>query len=342
MLLLDIADIQTMIATVGLQPFYIRLFEYLTKDFTYWQQFQKSERHAFYVPNGVIELMPICNDEYYTFKYVNGHPLNSAHNRLTVVAFGTLADVSTGYPLMICPMTILTALRTAAISALASQHLAKKHSKVLAMIGCGSQSEFQVLAHHALFDITEVRYFDVDTKAMQRFAKHMDTESFTCLAMSDIQTAIQSADIIITATAAKGKQTLIQRDWLQPGQHLAGIGGDSAGKTEWDPEILKHSKLVVEYFPQTVYEGEIQNLSADAEKYVYAEIWEIISGLKPGRTDDQEITAFDSVGFALEDFSILRLCYQLAQDHQLGRDIHLIPDTLQDCKNLYGLMLAEK
>ena len=341
MLLLDIPAICDIISQVGIKPFYQRLCEQLTHDFSNWSQFQKSCRHAVQVPNGIMELMPICNDEFYAFKYVNGHPNNPLHNKLTVIAFGMLADVTTGYPLMISSMTLLTALRTAATSALASKHMAKKHSTRIAIIGCGAQSEFQILAHHTLFDISEVCFYDIDPKAMQRFATHLQKESFTLLPATSIKNAIEGADIIITATAAPGKQILIPHEWLVPGQHISGIGGDSPGKTELDPEILKHSKVVVEYFPQTQHEGEIQNLAPNAKPYVYAELWEILSGMKPGRTSDQDITLFDSVGFALEDFSILRLCYQLAQDYHAGMETKLIPDTLSDCKNLYGLLIGD-
>lgn len=341
MLLLEIPAICTMISKVGLKTFYLRLCENLTTDFSHWEQFQKSPRHAVFVPNGVIELMPICNDELYTFKYVNGHPLNPINNKLTVVAFGMLADVATGYPLMLSSMTLLTALRTAATSALASKYMAKQNSKRVAIIGCGAQSEFQILAHHALFDLSEVRYFDPDAGAMRRFACHLQDESFELLPKDDVQSAIEGADIIITATAAKGKQKILELSWLKPGQHISGIGGDSPGKTELDPEILKHAKVVIEYFPQTQHEGEIQNLGEQAQNFVYAELWEIISGKKSGRSNDQDISVFDSVGFAMEDFSILRLCYQLSQDYHLGKDINLIPNDIADCKNLFGLLRGE-
>ena len=341
MLLLEIPVICQMVEKIGIKDFYLRLCANLIEDFSHWQEFQKSPRHAVYVPNGVMELMPICNNEFYSFKYVNGHPLNPLNNKLNVVAFGMLADVVTGYPLMISSMTLLTAFRTAAIAALSSKYLAKKNSKCLTIIGCGAQSEFQVLAHHALLDLAEVRYFDIDPDAMQRFAANLSHASFTLVPMDAIQSAIQGADIIITATAAPGKQHVLEMAWLSPGQHICGIGGDSPGKTELDPLILRNSKIVVEYFPQTHHEGEIQNLDAEAEQLVYAEMWEILSGLKAGRVNDTEITLFDSVGFALEDFSVLRLCHQLAEEHRLGKVIDLIPDTLADCKNLFGLLIGK-
>ena len=103
--------------------------------------------------------------------------------------------------------------------------------------------------------------------------------------------------------------------------------------------ILKHSKIVVEYFPQTQHEGEIQNLGDDAKEHVYASLWEIISQKKCGRETEQEITLFDSVGFAIEDYSALRLIYDLAQSHQKGQSIPFIPHDLADCKNLFGLLV---
>ncbi len=341
MLLLEIPDICSIIEKTGLHHFFIQLSDYLTEDFSNWHQFQKSSRHAFYVKNGVMELMPICNNELYSFKYVNGHPENPLSNKLNVVAFGVLADVNSGYPIMISSMTLLTALRTAAISALASKHMAKKNSKTLAIIGCGAQSEFQIMAHHALLDLTEVRYFDIDSSSMNRFAANLKQESFKLIPMQNIRETIQGADIIITATAAKGKLHILEHEWLEPGQHISGIGGDSPGKTELDPEILKHSRVVVEYLPQTQHEGEIQNLGEDATHHVYAELWEILAGNKPGRQDDISLSVFDSVGFALEDFSILRLCFQLAKTLHLGKSIHIIPEHLSDCKNLYGLLMGD-
>lgn len=333
MLMLESDVIKLLINKIGLKEFYFLLFANLTEDFTNWQQFQKTSRHALYVPNGVIELMPICNDKLYSFKYVNGHPANIKNKQLTVVAFGVLADVVSGYPLLLAAMTMLTAIRTAAIAALASSFLAQKDSKKLAIIGCGAQSEFQVTAHHALFDLEEVRYFDINPIAMQRFHTNLSKESFKLIPAENIIDAITGVDIIITATACKQKQRILELDMLAKGQHIVAIGGDSIGKTELCPNILRNSKVVVEYFEQTLFEGEIQNLEEDAYKFVYAELWEIISKAKVGRVGD-EITVFDSVGFALEDFSILRLCFDLARQYNLGEKIDLIPLELEH--DLYG------
>ncbi len=341
MLSLETKVLQQMIKQIGLRAFYLRLLETLTEDFSNWHHFQKCERHAMYVDNGVLELMPICNQNLYSFKYVNGHPLNPLNNKLNVVAIGMLADVHTGYPLMIAAMTVLTAIRTAAVSALSSRYLARKNAKKIAIIGCGAQSEFQILAHHALFDLNEIRHFDIDPAAMRRFENNLRHESFQLIPQQSVRDAIKGADIIVTATAARGKHKVLELDWLEPGQHICGIGGDSPGKTELDPEILRHAKVVVEYIPQSQYEGEIQNLGDEAKNYIHAEMWEMVSGIKSGRIDDQEISVFDSVGFALEDFSILRLCYEIAKELEIGQEIDLLPYSLKDCKNLYGVFLRE-
>ncbi|MDP3705297.1 MAG: ornithine cyclodeaminase [Legionellaceae bacterium] len=341
MILLETKAIQTMIKKMGLSAFYLRLCDNLTEDFKNWHRFQKCNRNAMYVDNGVIELMPICNDELYSFKYVNGHPLNPKQNKLNIIAIGMLADVATGYPLMLAAMTVLTAIRTAAASALSSRYLAKATSKKVAIIGCGAQSEFQILAHHALFNLSEVRYFDIDPDAMNRFKHNLQSESFNLVPATSCLAAITDADIIITTTAAVGKHKVLELSWLKPGQHICGIGGDSPGKTELDPEILKHAKVVVEYFPQTHHEGEIQNLGPHAADFVHAEFWEVISGTKSGRTDANEITVFDAVGFALEDFSVLRLCYELSKEFHLGRSVDFVPYSLDDCKDLYGLFVRE-
>ncbi len=338
MKLVRIQDVQNLFAQWDIKTFFRELVEILLEDFSHWDHFQKSARYAAYVKNGVMELMPICGSKLFSFKYVNGHPENPAKQLLNIVAVGMLADVETGHPLLVSEMTLLTALRTAAVSALGSQLMARKKSKKLAIIGCGAQSEFQVLAHHALFNLEEVHYFDLDPLAMERFARHLEGESFKLIPAVHTRAAIADVDIIITATAARGKQHVLKADWIQPGQHISGVGGDSPGKTELDPEILKSATIVVEYFPQTHHEGEIQNLGDEAQKYVYAELWELCTGKKPCRTREQEITLFDAVGFALEDYSILRYVYSLVERLQLGLEVDLVPEHIQDSKNLFGVL----
>ncbi len=338
MLLIEIQHLKQLIDAISLKKFFQALTKNLTQDFKDWNSFQKSPRHAIYVEQGVIELMPIANKKLYSFKYVNGHPGNTKINEPTIFACGMLAETTTGKPLLVAEMTLLTALRTAATAALASSLLAKPKSKTLAIIGCGAQSEFQVLAHHSLLNLTEVHYFDIDPKAMKRFAESMKHESFKLIPGKNIRDTIRGVDIIVTATAVNKKQKILNYAWIEPGQHICGIGGDSPGKTELDIQLLKNSKIVVEYFPQTVHEGEIQNLGKQAKKYVHAELWQIISGKKAGRKNSKEITLYDCVGFALEDYSALRLVYELATRHHIGVETNLIPTHMSNSKDLFSLL----
>ena len=338
MKLIDIDTLCQMISRIGLNNFYLQLIQTLENDFSRWHTFYKSPRHATHYSHGVIELMPCSNDEFYSFKYVNGHPDNTRDNKLCVVAMGLLSEVASGYPLMISEMTLLTALRTAATAALAARYLARKDSQLLAIIGTGAQAEFQAHAFMAQFPIQQISYFDIDPLAMDKFEKNMRPalakHSDALLRCDTIAAAVRAADIIVTATAAKKRLELFTAEQIKPGTHIHAMGGDCPGKTEFSPAILKHCKVVVEYTPQSRAEGEIQQ---GEEALIDAELWEIITGKKPGRENNSEITFFDSVGFALEDFSILKLVYQLAQEMKLGKDINLIPN-LDNAKNLFSLI----
>ena len=334
MIILSVADIQQLIATVSLNGFLQQLFVALQSDFRRWHEFKLSARHATHYAHGVIELMPCSDDDLYAFKYVNGHPANTSHKQLCVVAIGQLSDVASGYPLMLSEMTLLTALRTAATGVLAASYLAKKDSKVLAIIGCGAQAEFQVSAFINHFQINEIRFYDIDELAMAKFSQNCSGLTQCMVVCHSITDAIRNADIVITATAAKQQQSLFKFSELAPGAHIQAMGGDCPGKTELDSMLLKQSKVVVEYKPQSLLEGDMQHCDASD---VYAELWELVSEQRSGRENNQEITVFDSVGFALEDYSILRTTYDLARKHHLGTEFSLIPE-LTDPKNLFSLI----
>lgn len=332
--LITVSDICDMIHKIGIENFFHELIAELNHNFSHWQEFQLMPRPAVHFDQGVIELMPTASRDYYTFKYVNGHPRNPLQNKQTVVAMGLLADIETGYPLMISEMTLLTAFRTAATAALAAQYLAKKKAKTLAIIGTGAQGEFLAWAHRVALGIKKIKYFDIDPQAMKKFATNLAGHDFELIPCADGRNAIQDADVIVTATAAKKRALILENSWINPGVHINGIGGDCPGKTELDPELLKRSKVVVEFLAQTKIEGEIQNIDLSQ---VHTELWEIIQGKKAGRVNEQEITIFDSVGFALEDYSILKYVYRLAAAHLLGSNINLIPE-IPDPKNLFGLL----
>ncbi|MBI2026064.1 MAG: ornithine cyclodeaminase [Candidatus Levybacteria bacterium] len=335
MKIITVESLTELLKRHGFDNYMMDLMEALKRDFKNWHSFTKMPRPAMHVPDGVLELMPICdNNRYYSFKYVNCHPKNPLIGKQTVVATGQLSQIDSGYPLMFSEMTILTALRTAANSALATDLMARKDARTLALIGTGAQSEFQVSALKLVRDIREVRYFDIDSKAMDKFEKNMEGKHLRLVRCKNTKEAIEGADIITVCTACKAHVDVIKNDWVKVGVHINALGGDTIGKTELELSILTRCRIVVEYFDQCVIEGEIQRLSKkEAKELVHAEFYELISGTKKGRETDEDITLFDSVGIALEDYSALTLTYELAEKYNIGEERNLTP-VLKDPKNL--------
>lgn len=334
MIVLDIHDINALIKKVGYHAFFEQLINTLEEDFKHWSTFDKCPRVANHVPDGVIELMPISNDNMYSFKYVNGHPKNPSQDKCTVMATGQLSVTETGEPLMFSEMTILTAFRTAATSAMAAKHLADKDANVLCLIGTGSQSEFQYLAYSFIFDLKEVRYFDTDPAAMEKFARNMAQFDIKLTPCDNATEAVKGADLITTCTADKKYQTVLTDDMITTPVFINALGGDCPGKTEIEKALVERSNIVVEYLPQSRVEGEIQQLEAD---FTCPELHQIINKEVALNVKKDGTIIYDSVGFALEDYSVLRLVYALAKEHNLGRDLPLIPE-LSDVKNLFSAL----
>ena len=318
----------------GLTQMMIGLSEYIESDFKRWELFDKTPRVASHSAEGVIELMPTSDGEVYGFKYVNGHPKNTKDGLQTVTAFGLLADVTTGYPVLLSEMTLLTALRTAATSAMAAKFLAPKDATTMAMIGNGAQSEFQSLAMQAICGITHVRLYDIDPLATQKAAGHLAAAGLKVTACKTAQEAIEGADIITTCTADKQYATILTDNMVGSGVHINAIGGDCPGKTELHRDILLRSDIFVEFPPQTRIEGEIQQLPDD---YPVQQLWKVITGQTAGRRSEAQITLFDSVGFAIEDFSSLRYIRDLIQGTNFFSPLDMLADP-DDPRDLYGML----
>ena len=338
MKLVTVSDFAEMIKKHTMEQFLLDLIEYLKVDFGNWENFDKSSRYAAHVVGGMQELMPTLDDKYFTFKFVNCHPENPKIGKQTVVATGQLSEIKYGYPLMFSEMTVLTALRTAAVSALANEYLARKDSSVLTLIGTGAQSEFQAIATRLVLPIKTIRYFDTDPLAMDKFERNMDGKGFKLIRCKSHKEACEGADIITVCTACKQHVVVIKDEWVKPGMHINGLGGDCVGKTELERDILFRGKVIVEYTEQSMMEGDIQQLTQEeVNQVLHAEMWEIILGNKSGRETAEEVTIFDSVGFAIEDFAGLRLTYDLVNKYGLGEDIEMTP-SITDPKDLISIL----
>lgn len=339
---IGIERIRELVGRVGPAVFIGGLAEEIEADYRRWREFDKSPRHATHSPIGVIELMPASDGRQYAFKYVNGHPKNTAKGLLTVTAFGVLADVETGYPLLLAELTLTTALRTAAMSAIAARWMARSNSRTMALIGNGAQSEFQTIAFHHLLGIRGVRLYDTDPAATAKLERNLSALALPGLEVIPCGSAfeaVQGADIVTTVTADKRNAIVLTPDMVCEGMHLNAVGGDCPGKTELHPDILKRSdaRIVVEFEPQSRVEGEVQQLDS---AFPVIEFADVVSGAVHVREYDAQVTIFDSVGFALEDFSALRYIDRL--NRQIGgtrQRLDLIPE-MNDPKDLFGELSA--
>ena len=332
---IDLPTMAKYLKSVGAETVIKRLVPYLEEDYKRWNDFDKVPRMAHHSPVGVIELMPIGDSKTYSFKYVNGHPENPKHNFLTVMAIGVLAEVCTGFPLLLSELTLTTAVRTAATSVMAAKYLAKPNPKKMALIGNGCQSEFQALGFHHVLGVEEIYCYDVDPAATDKLMDNLkDVKGLKLIKCSSTKEACKGVDIITTITADKKNAIIITPDMVEPGMHINAVGGDCPGKTELDSKVLFMGDVYVEFEPQSRIEGEIQHMD---DNFKVTEIWNVIKTGKPINRKPDEITIFDSVGFALEDFSILRLMYDIAKDENVGIPQELVP-VLKNPKNLYGML----
>jgi ornithine cyclodeaminase len=249
-----------------------------------------------------------------------------------------LANVVNGYPVLLSEMTILTALRTAATSALAAKYLAPKGARVMGMIGNGAQCEFQALAFNEIIGIETIRLYDLDMQATKKAAKNLRNKSLNIVICNSAEEAISGVDIITTCTADKQNATVLSDNMVGSGVHINAIGGDCPGKTELHRDILLRSDIFVEYPPQTRIEGEIQALAPD---FPVTELWKVIEGQAEGRRSKAQITLFDSVGFATEDFSALRYVHHQLQKNGYYTNLDLLADP-DDPRDLFGMLERAK
>jgi len=330
----SVDNMMKLVNAIGPAQMIAEIADYIEADFKRWELFDKTPRVAAHSEEGVIELMPTSDGESYGFKYVNGHPANMARGFQTVTAFGVLARVDNGYPVLLSEMTILTALRTAATSALVAKYLAPKGAKTMAMIGNGAQCEFQALAFQTVVGIETVRLYDIDPDATDKAAKNLAATGLKVISCSSPEEAVAGAQIITTCTADKQYATILTDNMVGAGVHINAIGGDCPGKTELDATILERSTVFVEYPEQTFIEGEVQHFD---DSFPVVELWTVINGTHQGRSSADEITVFDSVGFAIEDFSALKYLRDQTAGTDYELDIDLIADPANP-KNLFSLI----
>ena len=218
---------------------------------------------------------------------------------------------------------------------MAAKYLAPEGADTMAVIGNGAQSEFQALAFKAILDIRRLRLYDIDPSASRRCARNLAGLGFDVTICATAQEAVEGAHIVSTATADKQNATILSDNMVGAGVHINAVGGDCPGKTELHRGILLRSDIFVEFPEQTRVEGEIQQLAAD---HPVTELWQVIAGKVAGRTAERQITLFDSVGFAIEDFSALRYVRDQLKATGLYQELDLLADP-DEPRDLFGMLL---
>jgi len=243
------------------------------------------------------------------------------------IAVIILMDLKTSIPVAIMDGTYVTAYRTGAAGAVAAKVLARKDSKIIGVVGAGTQARMQILALREVFSIKEIKVWDINTTWRDRYVEEMSEQlKIPIEPVEDIKDAVIEADIIVTVTPSR--KALVMKEWIQEGVHINAIGADGPGKQELDPFIVKRAdKVVVDSLNQCRIIGEIQHALADGlitEDDVYAEIGQILIGEKKGRETNEEITLFDATGLAAQDIAAANIVFKQAKEKGIGRVVSLL------------------
>lgn len=274
--------------------------------------------------DGDLRTMPACLEDLSAagVKIVNVHPKNPSKGLPTVMALLVLNSPETGAPIAVMGGTFLTNMRTGAAGAIAAKYLARTESKIVGMIGAGVQARTQLLGVSRFFKIERVIVSDRSLEHGRAFEQ--DARGFLDCEYkltTDPKDACD-CDILITTTPARAP--VVKSSWVKPGTHINAIGADAKGKQELESALTKRTKVVVDDMAQAVHSGEVNVPISEGvlkPEEIYAQIGEILTGAKPGRTSNEEITIFDSTGLAIQDVSTGTIVYKRALE--LGKGLKL-------------------
>jgi ornithine cyclodeaminase/alanine dehydrogenase-like protein (mu-crystallin family) len=281
-----------------------------------------AEHGSFHVKAGLLT----ADRPYFAAKLNANFPENGRRHGLpTIQGAVLLSDAFNGVPLAIMDSISITALRTAAASAVATKYLARKGWEVLGVCGCGGQAEAQIMAMLAVGKPERIVVYDLDAQKANAFAQSMARKSeATVRASADLTQVAREADVLVTCTTAK--KYFVTRQMVRPGTFIAAVGADHENKQEIEPELLAASKVVTDITAQAAAIGDLHHaivagaMSADQ---VHAELGEVVCGRKPGRVSEEEIIVFDSTGTGLQDVAAAIAVYQRARALRAGLPLTL-------------------
>jgi alanine dehydrogenase len=270
---------------------------------------------SFHVKAGFLTL----ERPYFAAKVNANFPHNGARHGLpTIQGAVVLFDAGNGAPLAVMDSMAITAIRTAAASAVAAKHLAREDCDTLLVCGCGGQAKAQLRALLEVRKPRRVLAYDQDASKAKAFAREGGIEVAT-----DLKAAAKESDIIVTCTTAR--RAFLGRDMVKPGTFIAAVGADHEEKQEIDPQLLASSKVVTDLTAQAAKIGDLHHAiqaGAMSAADVYAELGEVVAGRKPGRERDDEIIIFDSTGTGLQDVAAAIATYRRASEEKAGLAFH--------------------
>jgi alanine dehydrogenase len=277
---------------------------------------------GFHIKAGLLDL----GRTYFAAKTNANFPQNRKRFGLPLIqGIVLLCDAETGFPLALMDSMELTVIRTGAATGVAAKYLARPDASVATICGCGNQGRISLRALAQVRPLTRAYAWDIDGRQAQQFAGELSKElGIEIEAVNELADAVQASHICVTCTPSK--QYFLNREYVSPGTFIAAVGADNEEKQELDPALMASSKVVVDLLEQCATIGDLHhalNLELLAKADVHAELGEVITGMKAGRTSEDEIIIFDSTGTALQDVAAAAMVYERAVSAGIGTAINL-------------------
>ena len=271
--------------------------------------------------NGDLRTMPgyLEEQDITGVKIVNVHPDNRKIGLPTVMALVVLNSTETGAPLAIMDGTYLTDMRTGAAGGVAVKYLSRKNARTVGFVGTGNQARSQLLAINEIMDIYEIKAMSASEKETLAFKDDMELRIECEITTKKTIREVCDCDILVTTTPSRGP--IVENDWILEGTHINAIGADAPGKEELDPLILKRAKVIVDDIQQASHSGEVNvpiSKGLLSVNDIFGELGEVITGKKKARTNDSDITVFDSTGLAIQDVATADMVYRKALKANIG------------------------
>ena len=345
-LLLKEKDLQKLIYTVGIDVIMDLLICRLEEEIRNYDHIKLKipvrSGFNYKLPDpGLVEWMPIYQSgSDIVIKLVGYHPNNPTKYQIPTIA-STISsyNTSTGHLQGLMDGVLPTALRTGAASAVATKHLAHSSSSILGLIGCGSQSVTQLHAISRILPIDKVLIFDIDSNSQATFKNRIDFLNINCQIIdSSIQEIVEESDVICSQTSIGiGEGPLFQDLITKSHLHINAVGSDFPGKVEWPIDLLKDAFVCPDFLAQALQEGECQQL---LKGYIGPELYQVVQYPLQHEIYKNQVSVFDSTGWALEDMVVFKLFMDLAKKHNVGEfmQIEYVPD---DAKNPYEFLKVE-